>query len=84
MEVERGVGIDDPRDIVCPLPVIEGARGNQGRYALYHTLVYCVRMLGKEEWEELGTNVENRDEDPVEEHDSDANVSGSPELDEKQ
>ena len=56
----------------------------KGRYALYHTLVYCVRMLGKEEWEEMGTNVENRDEDPVEEHDSDANVSGSPELDEKQ
>jgi hypothetical protein len=31
MEVERGVSIDDPRDIVWPPPVIEGARGHQGK-----------------------------------------------------
>jgi hypothetical protein len=40
-------------------------------------------MLSKEEREEMGTNVENRDEDPVEEHDSDANVGSSPEWDGK-
>jgi hypothetical protein len=85
LEVERGISINNPADIVPLPPVVERVWGHHGQVtAIPNVGVLCVRSE-LENWrkEGIGTNIDDRDEEPEKQHDSGADVGSSPPWDRK-